>query len=38
MAQLIGKHIDKAHNGTIEYQWGHGNQLVRINWERSLKS
>lgn len=35
LAQKIGRSIEKAHKGQIEYQWGDGNQLVRVNWERS---
>lgn len=36
LAQRIGRHIDKAHNGQIEYQWSDGNRLVRVYWQRSL--
>jgi hypothetical protein len=36
LAQKIGRSIDKAHNGELEYQWGDNNQFVRVEWERSL--
>ncbi|MGV3721332.1 MAG: BCAM0308 family protein [Actinomycetota bacterium] len=36
LAQKIGRSIAKAHHGHIEYQWGDGNRLVRVNWERRL--
>jgi NMD protein affecting ribosome stability and mRNA decay len=36
LAQRIGRKIDQAHNGKLEYKWSQDNQLVRVNWERSL--
>ena len=36
LAQRIGRHIEKAHSGKIEYKWSDTNHLVRIEWERSL--
>jgi hypothetical protein len=37
LAQRIGRHIEKAHQGTIEYKWSDTNHLVRVEWERSLE-
>jgi hypothetical protein len=36
LAQRIGRQIDKAHKGRLEYKWSDGNRLVRVEWERSL--
>jgi hypothetical protein len=36
LAQRIGRHIDKAHKGQIEYRWSNDNHLVRVYWSRSL--
>jgi hypothetical protein len=36
LAQRIGRQIDKAHKGRIEYKWSDGNRLVRVEWERTL--
>ena len=35
LAQRIGRHIQKAHKGTVDYHWSDGNHLARIYWERS---
>lgn len=36
LAQRIGRHIDKAHSGRIDYRWSNDNHLVRVYWSRSL--
>jgi len=36
LAQRIGRHVDKAHSGALEFKWSGGNHLVRVEWERSL--
>jgi len=36
LAQKIGRSIAKTHQGQIDYQWGDGNRLARVDWERSL--
>lgn len=38
LAQKIGRSINKAHSGDLEYKWSGGNHLVRIYWERSLET
>lgn len=35
LAQKIGRAIEKAYHGELKFQWGSGNQLVRIDWERA---
>jgi hypothetical protein len=34
LAQQIGRDLQRAYDGTLEYQWGDGNHLVRVSWER----
>lgn len=34
LAQKIGREIFKAHGGELNYQWSHGEELVRVNWSR----
>ncbi len=34
LAQRIGRRIDKAHNGEVEYRWSADNHLVRVYWRR----
>jgi hypothetical protein len=36
LAQRIGREIDKAHNGRVEYKWSDTNHLVRVEWQRQL--
>lgn len=36
LAQRLGRHIDKAHKGEIDYRWSNDNHLVRVYWKRSL--
>ncbi len=36
LAQRIGRAVEKAHKGSLDFRWPDGNQLVRIYWERSL--
>ena len=32
-AQRLGKHLDRAFKGTINYKWSHKDKLARIEWE-----
>ncbi|MCE5198227.1 MAG: BCAM0308 family protein [Armatimonadota bacterium] len=34
LAQRLGKAINKAYSGHIEYKWSGDNKLVRVNWHR----
>ncbi len=34
LAQRIGRRLEHAYGGSLAYQWGHGNQLVRVDWSR----
>lgn len=36
LAQRIGRQMAHAHNGKVQYKWSEDNQLVRVEWERSL--
>lgn len=36
LAQRLGRRIDQAHNGDVEYQWSKDNHLVRVRWHRTL--
>jgi len=36
LAQRIGRSVNKAHKGTLEYKWPDGDHLVRVYWERSM--
>jgi hypothetical protein len=36
LAQRIGRHVDRAHSGSLEFKWSGGNHLVRVEWERPL--
>ena len=37
LAQHIGRAIEKAHKGTIDYRWPDGDHLLRVYWERNLE-
>ena len=32
-AQRLGKHLDRAFKGSIEYRWSHKDKCVRIAWQ-----
>ena len=32
-AQRLGKHLDRAFKGTIQYRWSHKDKCVRITWK-----
>lgn len=34
LAQQIGREMFKALGGDLQYKWGHGEDLVRVNWSR----
>ena len=34
LAQKLGRDINKAHNGTLEYKWSREDSFVRVNWSR----
>ena len=34
LAQRIGKALNKAYKGHVEYKWGEDTKLARINWHR----
>jgi len=34
LAQKLGRDINKAHNGNLEYQWSREDSFVRVNWSR----
>jgi NMD protein affecting ribosome stability and mRNA decay len=36
LAQRIGRRIEKAHHGHVEYKWSKDDSLVRVYWQRSL--
>ncbi|MGV3724923.1 MAG: BCAM0308 family protein [Actinomycetota bacterium] len=38
LAQKIARAIDKAHQGSLVYHWPDNNHLIRVDWERQLKS
>lgn len=35
LAQRIGRQVEKAHRGHLQYKWSEDNRLVRVEWERS---
>ena len=36
LAQHIGRAVEKAHKGTLDYRWPDGDHLLRAYWERGL--
>jgi hypothetical protein len=34
LAQRLGRALEKAYDGELEYQWPVDNKLVRVNWSR----
>jgi uncharacterized Zn finger protein len=34
LAQRLGRALEKAYDGKLEYQWPVDNKLVRVNWSR----
>lgn len=32
-AQRLGKHLDRAFKGSIEYRWSHKDKCVRVEWQ-----
>jgi hypothetical protein len=34
LAQRVGRALEKAYDGKLEYQWPVDNKLVRVNWSR----
>ncbi|MDH5428970.1 MAG: BCAM0308 family protein [Nitrospirota bacterium] len=32
-AQRLGKHLDRAFKGSIEYRWSHKDKCVRVTWQ-----
>jgi len=34
LAQRIGKSLQKAYQGNVEYKWSNDTKLIRVNWER----
>lgn len=34
LAQKLGRDINKAHSGNLEYKWGKEDSFVRVNWSR----
>jgi NMD protein affecting ribosome stability and mRNA decay len=38
LAQRIGRRLEKAHDGHIEYKWSGDDHLIRVSWERSLSA
>lgn len=35
LAEKLGKEIYKAHRGDLAFQWSHGENMVRVAWQRS---
>ncbi len=35
LAQKIGRTLFKTYGGDLQYRWGHGEELVRVSWNRS---
>jgi hypothetical protein len=38
LAQRLGRALEKAYDGELEYQWPVDNKLVRVNWRRDRAS
>jgi hypothetical protein len=36
LAQHLGRCLKKAHHGEVAYDWGDGNPLARVTWQRDL--
>jgi hypothetical protein len=34
LAQRLGRALEKAYDGELEYKWSHDDKLVRVNWSR----
>jgi len=35
LAQRLGRAVNKAFHGDVEYKWSHDNKLVRVDWVRN---
>ena len=36
LAQRLGRALEKAYDGKVEYDFSHENKLARVTWQRDL--